>query len=51
MYVSRKIIDAYLLKHGVSMESIKQMSDREVGEYLSIFNVLDEMESEQMQVK
>jgi len=44
-------MEAYLLRKGVSFESIKQMSEREVMEYLDMFHVFDELEAESINEK
>jgi hypothetical protein len=44
----RKLIENYLLRKGISLDSIQHMLDEDVNEYYVINNVLDEIEAEQM---
>jgi len=44
-------MEVYLLRKGISLESIKQMSEKEVFEYLEILHVFDELESENLNEK
>jgi len=37
-----------LLKKGISLDSIKQMSEQEISEYLSIISSFDEIEQENL---
>ena len=48
LYLGRRVLEGYLLKEGVSLESIKQMSDKNVQEYAAILGAFQEMENEQM---
>jgi hypothetical protein len=48
VYLSRRIIEVYMLRKGLSLASIKDMSEVEVSEYLAILNMFDELEQEQM---
>ena len=41
-------MEVYLLRKGVSFSSMQSMSEREVLEYIEIFQVFDELESESM---
>jgi hypothetical protein len=42
-------VEAYLLKKGISLDSIKTMSESEISEYTAIIGVMDEIESESLQ--
>jgi hypothetical protein len=47
-YIVRKVSEVYMLRHNISLESIRQMSEQEASEYVQILGVFDELESEQM---
>jgi hypothetical protein len=42
------VLEVYLLRHNIGLESIKSMTENEVLEYSNILGVLDEIESEKM---
>ncbi len=42
-------MEIYLLKHNINLESIKQMSEDDVMQYIQILQVFDEIEQEQLE--
>ena len=44
-------MEVVLLRHGISLDSIKSMDEIEVNEYLTILGIFDEMEQQQMSQK
>jgi hypothetical protein len=47
--ISRKLIEIMLMKHGIGYDSIKQMTEKEVMEYVVIIQELDMIEAEKME--
>lgn len=49
--MSRKITEVVLLKSGIPLSTIKEMTEKEVNEYLSILGVMNELEKEEAEAK
>jgi hypothetical protein len=47
--LSRKLVDVYLMKRGISYNSINQMCERDVMEYYFILQEMDKIEMESME--
>jgi len=47
--VTRKLIEVSLMKHGISFDSICQMTEQEVMEYSTILQEIDRLEAEKME--
>ena len=47
--ISRKLVEIMLMKHGISYDSIKQMTEHEVMEYMTIIQEIDRIEAEKME--
>jgi hypothetical protein len=47
--ISRKIIEVILMKSGISLSTIKEMSEIEVMEYTTILGAMNEIEVEKME--
>lgn len=39
----------YALRHGIPLDSIKQMSESEIMEYVQILGIFDEIEADRME--
>ncbi len=48
MLLSRKISEVFLMKNGIQLSSIKEMTEKEVMEYLLILGVFNEIEAEKL---
>ena len=49
--ILRRASEVYVLKHGINLESIKQMSEDEMMEYIIILGAFDEVERDRMESK
>jgi hypothetical protein len=49
--ILRRASEVYVLKHGVTLDSIKQMSEDEMMEYIIILGAFDEIEKDHMEKK
>jgi hypothetical protein len=47
--ISRKVIEVYLLKKGISYDSIKSMTENDVLEYQAILQEIDKIEQDNME--
>jgi len=47
--ISRKVIEVMLMKSGISLSTIKEMTEKEVLEYTAILGIMSELEVEKME--
>ena len=48
IYISNKILVAFLLKQGVSWEAIQEMSAEEISEFVDVFTEIEKLNAEKI---